>query len=253
MLLERFNSSERPKVVSLVEQLANLRLCPTEKLDDYFVRKQEPMTKLSDAGERVSDTLFNALVINGLPEQYELFVVQESSQPTTTFQELRTRLRNLEDAKRAKQEEQQTGNYVGNGLNKGNSGDAKNIVAGHKPQTKKGIDHITCYSCNKKGYSQQYCKERESSGSAKTFSASRIGRKLESSFVVDSGCTDHVVYDRPLFTTFETFNTGEGVVNPNCFLRDVMGKGTVEASLLISTASSECTKCTSVCSSQARM
>ena len=98
MLLERFNSSERPTVDSLVGQLAKLRLGPTEKLDDYFVRGQELTTRLSDAGERVSDTLFNALVINGLPEQYEHFVVQESFQPATTFQELRTRLRNFEDA-----------------------------------------------------------------------------------------------------------------------------------------------------------
>ena len=86
MLLDRFNSSERPTVVSLVGQLAKLRLGPTEKLDDYFVRSQELMTRLNDAGETISDTLFNALVINGLPEQYEHFVVQESFQPAHSFQ-----------------------------------------------------------------------------------------------------------------------------------------------------------------------
>ena len=46
---------------------------------------------------------------------------------------------------------------------------------------------------------------------------------------MDSGCTDHVVYDRSLFTTLEASNTGEGVVNPNGSLADVKGKGTVEA------------------------
>ena len=230
MLLERFNSSERPTVVSRVGQLAKLRLGPTEKLDDNFVRSQELMIRLSDAGERVSDTLFNALVINGLPEQYEHFVVQESFQPATTFQELRTRLGNFEDAKRVRQEEQQTSNHVAmHGLRKGNSRDAKKGGAGHKAQTKKGIDHITCYRCKKKGHYQRHCKEPESSSSAKTFSASRTGWQLESSFVVDSGCTDHVVYDRSFFTTFEASNSGEGVVNPNGSLADVKGKGTVEA------------------------
>ena len=230
MLLDRFNSSERPTVVSLVGQLAKLRLGPTEKLDDYFVRGQELMTRLSDAGERISDTLFKALVTNGLPEQYEHFVVQESFQPATTFQELRTRLRNFEDAKRVRHEEQQLGNHVAmHGLREGNSRDAKKGGTGHKPQTKKGIEHITCYRCKKKGHYQRDCKEPESSGSAKTFSASRTGWKLESSFVVDSGCTDHVVNDRSLFTTFEATNIGEGVVNPNGSLADVKGKGTVEA------------------------
>ena len=219
-------------MVSLVGQLAKLRLGPTEKLDDYFVRSQELMTRLSDAGERVSDTLFNALVISRLPEQYEHFVVQESFQPATTFHALRTSLRNCEDAKRARQEEQQTGNHVAmHGLRKGNSRDTNKTGAGHKAHTKKGIDHITCYRCKKKGHYQRDCKERESSSSAKTFSASRSGWKLESSSVVDSGCTDHVVYDRSLPTTFEASNTGEGVVNPNGSLADVKGKGTVEASI----------------------
>ena len=226
----RGRRSERPTVVSLVGQLVKLRLVATEKIDDYFVRSQELMTRLSDAGERVSDTLFNALVINGLPEQYEHFVVQESFQPATTFQELRKGPRNFEDAKRVRQEEQQTGNHVAmHGLRKGNSRNAKKGGAGHKAQTKKGIDHITCYWCKKKGHYQRDCKEPESSSSAKTFSASRSGWKLESSFVVDSGCTDHVVYDRSLFTTFEASNTGEGVVNPNGSLADVKGKCTVEA------------------------
>ena len=87
------------------------------------------MTKLSDAGERASDTLVNALMINGLPEQNENFVVQGSFQPVTTFEGLRTRLRNFEDAIRVRQEEQPIGNQVTmHGLRKGNSLDAKRAV-----------------------------------------------------------------------------------------------------------------------------
>ena len=110
--------------------------------------------------------------------------------------------------KRPRQEEQQTCNHVAiHGLRKANSHDEKIGNAGHKPQTEKGINHITCYRYKKKGHYQQVCMEPESSGSAKTFSGSKTGLKLESSFVVDSGCTDHVVYDRSLLTTFEASNT----------------------------------------------
>ena len=163
--MECFNSSERPTVVSLVGQLAKLFLGPTEKLDEYFGKSQELMTRLTDAGEVVSDTLFDALVIKGLPEEYEHLVVQGSLQTATTFQELTTRLRNFADAKRARKEKQQTGNHVAmHGLRKGNSHDAEKSVARDKPQTKKGIDHITFYICKKKGHYQRDCKKPESSG-----------------------------------------------------------------------------------------
>ena len=46
ILLERFNSPERPTVVSLLGQLAKLLLGPTGNLDDYFVRSQELITML---------------------------------------------------------------------------------------------------------------------------------------------------------------------------------------------------------------
>ena len=53
LLQEKFCSVEMPTAVSLVGQLTKLRLVSEEDLDDHFNRSQE---------------LFNALVINGLPD-----------------------------------------------------------------------------------------------------------------------------------------------------------------------------------------
>ena len=53
------------------------------------------LTRLQEAGEAVSETLFNALVLNGLPMRYESFVIQESFNPATNFTELRKRLQNF--------------------------------------------------------------------------------------------------------------------------------------------------------------
>ena len=88
-------------MVSLVGQLAKLCLGSEEDLDDYIVLSQELMTRLSEAGEAITDTLFNALAINELPDSYENFVVQESFQPVKTFPELRMRLRNYDDPRKA--------------------------------------------------------------------------------------------------------------------------------------------------------
>ena len=92
LLQERFQSVETPTVVTLVAQLARLQLEDSEDLDSFFIRGQELLTRLQEAGEAVSETLFNALFLNGLPMRYESFVIQENFNPATNFTELRKRL-----------------------------------------------------------------------------------------------------------------------------------------------------------------
>ena len=76
----------RQTVVSLLGQLVKLRPGSEEDLDDYFVRSQELITRLSEAVEAITDTLFIALLINGLPDNFEHFVVQESFNQPWRFQ-----------------------------------------------------------------------------------------------------------------------------------------------------------------------
>ena len=52
-------------MVSLVGHLLKLRLRSEGDIDDYFVRSQKPITRLSKAGEANMDILFNTLLING--------------------------------------------------------------------------------------------------------------------------------------------------------------------------------------------
>ena len=99
LLQQRYSNVEKPTVVSLVRQISRLQLNENEKLSEYFIRAQELMSRLTEAGENISETLFNALVINGLPEKYEHFIVQESFNPAANFTELRTRLQNYDDSR----------------------------------------------------------------------------------------------------------------------------------------------------------
>ena len=75
-----------------MEQLARLQLEDAEDFDSFFIRGQELLTRQQEAGEAFSETLFNALVLNGLPMRYESFVIQESFNPATNFTDLRKRL-----------------------------------------------------------------------------------------------------------------------------------------------------------------
>ena len=148
LLQEKFCNVERPTVVSLVGQLAKLRLGSEEDLDDYFVRSQELMTRLSEAGEAITDTLFNALMINGLLDSYEHFVVQESFQPARRFPELTTRLRNYDDSRRPRCVER-----TGHGH-----------IAMQTARKKKGVSSSGCYVCGQKGHMERDCKSKGDSG-----------------------------------------------------------------------------------------
>ena len=74
------------------------------------------MSRLTEAGENISETLFNALVINGLPEKYEHFIVQESFNPAANFTELRARFQNYDDSRlqRSQAEDSATAMHSGN-------------------------------------------------------------------------------------------------------------------------------------------
>ena len=98
-LQDRFYSNEKVTAVSLMKQLSRLQLKEDEALHIYFTRAQELSTRLEQAGEHLSERLLNAMVLNGLPEQSEHFVVQESFNPACSFVELRTRLTNYEESR----------------------------------------------------------------------------------------------------------------------------------------------------------
>ena len=78
LLQERFQSVETPTMGTLVSELVRLQLEDAEDLDSFFIRGQELLTRLQEAGEAVSKTSFNALVFNGLPMRYEILLFRKT-------------------------------------------------------------------------------------------------------------------------------------------------------------------------------
>ena len=96
---QRFRSDEIVRVVSVMRQLARLQLKEDEALQNYFICAQELSKRLQHAGEHLSEPLLKAMVLNGLPERYEHFVMQESFNLAGSFVELGTRLINYEESR----------------------------------------------------------------------------------------------------------------------------------------------------------
>ena len=159
-LQERFQSVETPTVVTLVAQLARLQLEDAEDLDSFFIRGQELLTRLQEAGKAVSETLFNALVLNGLPMRYERFVIQESFNPETNYTEFRKRLQNFHEstAQRHKGQSGSVKRDFKKGPKKGNCFVCG--IPGHLAKDCRRKEIAECSKCGEKGHLDRACKRQ---------------------------------------------------------------------------------------------
>ena len=165
---QRYSNVKRPIVISLVRQFFRLQLDENEKLSEYFIRAQELMSQLTEAVEKISETLFNASFLNGLIEKYEHFIVQESFNPAANFTELRTRLQNFDHSRfqRNPAEEGSATAMHSNipGRNKGPrkpKGDC--FVCGYPVHFAKQCSKRSsayCSKCKKKGHLPKACRSK---------------------------------------------------------------------------------------------
>ena len=155
-------------MVTLVAQLARLQLEDSEDLDSFFIRGQELLARIQEAGEAVSGTLFNALVLNGLPMMYENFVIQESFNPATNFTKLRKRLQNFHEST-VQRYKGQSGSVAltvkrdfKNGPKRGNC-----FVCGipeHFAKDCRRKETAQCSKCGEKGHHDRACKRQRDGG-----------------------------------------------------------------------------------------
>ena len=249
LLQQRYSNVEKPTVESLVRQISRLQLDENEKLSEYFIRAQELMSRLTEAGENISETLFNALVINGLPEKYEHFIVQESFNPAANFTELRTRLQNYDDSRlQRSQAEEDSATAMHSGNTSGNKGPSKPkgdcFVCGYPGHFAKQCSKRSsafCSKCKKRGHLPKACRS-SSKPTTKPNSFSSYSQCMNSGteassgtgkpnhLIIDTGCTDHIVTQKELFENLQPCSI-RNVKDPKGNLTPVEGVGDVPVKL----------------------
>ena len=73
ILRDHYQGKSKPRVISLYTQLTSLTKSSNESVTDYIIRSEKASDALKNAGENVSDYLLIAMVLKGLPPQYNAF------------------------------------------------------------------------------------------------------------------------------------------------------------------------------------
>ena len=73
ILRAHYAGSGKPRIITLYNQFTTLNKSHSEAITDCIIRVENAATALNAADEVVSDSLFVAMVLNGLPNDYKVF------------------------------------------------------------------------------------------------------------------------------------------------------------------------------------
>ena len=211
-------------------------------------------TRLQEAGEAVSETLFNALVFNGLPMKYENFVIQESFNPATNFTELRKRLQNFHEST-ARRRKGQSGSVAPAVKSDFKKCPPKGIcfvcgIPEHFAKNCRRKETSQCSKCSEKGHLDRACKRQrdgikhESVAMGPTLASpdeelwSTRTQWKTSGMLVDSGFTDNIMTNIHAFLDFVPIQSV--VRNPNGEASRVVGRNCVRISMPSNKAVFQC-------------
>ena len=91
----------KPRVITLYTELTSLVKKPSESVTDYIIRAETAQASLNNAGEEIRDSLLVAMVLKGLPREYQSFTtVVTQREKSMSFSEFKVALRNFEDTEK---------------------------------------------------------------------------------------------------------------------------------------------------------
>jgi hypothetical protein len=97
-LVNHFKSTERPRVQKTLAALTSLRMSGGETMAEFLTRAEVMHMDLKDAGEPMSDSMFAAIVLKGLPDHYHSIITMLNYGAEKTYEEMKQTLVNFSNS-----------------------------------------------------------------------------------------------------------------------------------------------------------
>lgn len=148
ILREHYRSTRTRRIISLYTVLTCLKKTAKEDITDYVIRAENSATGLKNAGELISDNLLTAMILKGLPVDYQTFtaVITQKEKPMT-FSYFKVALRSFEENIKINTEGDTVLTTRAAAVGVGD------IPANRQPP-------VTCYGCGGQGHLRRNCNQK---------------------------------------------------------------------------------------------
>ena len=260
ILRQHYQGKGKPRVIALYTELTSLKKRENESAVDYMLRAEKSATALRHAEEVISDALLIAMVLKGLPNEYNTFakvIFQREKQ--MTFAEFKSALRSHEESAKTLDTKNANENVMftkqkfdGNCFKCGRKG--------HKSSECLSKIEKWCCNCRNKSHETKNCRKKKDAAktaaektapremkqyenkehtfafvSSDTKNNSGIYSKDNLNLLVDTGATSHIINDKSKFVNFDKdFNANAHVIElaDGSKANVVLGKGNAQSTYL---------------------
>ena len=242
-LTKLHKSIERPRVQSLMTHLTGLKMTSGEKVTDYPTKAEGLKLVLAEAGEVVSDARFTAMILKGLPSDFDSFVAVLNFGTAKRYYEMKQDLVNFA-ATRGLCVSSETSMTAFHSTVRKPPKCFKCGKMGHRAEDCHSRETRTCFNCGQKGHLASSCRKGQQKSSSGGYGSAQSSNHSSADFfsfgdfragcydkgsielLIDSGCNDFMIKNKELFSDLDEGFLAD-VCNANSSRSEIRGRGTV--------------------------